>query len=507
MKKLIGYSILAFLLVVLFTGCASRKITHSEYSRYFQPKREFRGAWIQTVFQDEYAQMTPKEMRQDFIRKLNRLEQLNINALLFQVRPEADAWYPSDLEPWSRFLTGKQGVAPSPEWDPMAFLIKECHKRGIEFHAWINPYRAFTQPIEFLANKHIYYAHPNWFVQYGKLLIFNPGIPECRRYINRVVQDIVSRYDVDAIHMDDYFYPYPNGTPFPDDDTFLKYGIPKGYTAETKNDWRRENVNLLIKELKQTISAIKPWVRLGISPFGIYRNKKNDPDGSETSGLQNYDDLYADVLLWSQKGWADYVLPQLYWEIGHKTADYKALLPWWANHANNRHLYIGQHVGRTMKFGQLHEKLSSQRSYKSINGHCFWPANELFWNNGHVADSLSIRYQKYKALIPAYTFMHHKAPKKVKNLHIEYNRNGIFLHWNAKQDAHNPKLAYKFVVYRFAPKEKIDLNNTSAIIAITPNQFYLIPYEGKKTMYTYVVTALDRYNNESKPSRKIKFKL
>ena len=266
------------------------------------PKREFRGAWIQTVFQSEYANMTSKEMKADFIRKLDLLQTCGINAIIFQVRPEADAWYLSEIEPWSRFCTGKQGVAPDPLFDPMAFLIKECHRRNMEFHAWLNPFRAGTSGTSTLAETHVYHEHPEWFVTYNKQLLFDPGIPACREYICRIVEDIVSRYDVDAIHMDDYFYPYPvNGMPFPDDNSFRTYG--KGYKPEERDDWRRENVNKLIRELKHTIVKTKEWVRFGISPFGIYRNKKSTPDGSgsNTNGLQNYDNLYADVTLWVKK--------------------------------------------------------------------------------------------------------------------------------------------------------------------------------------------------------------
>ena len=252
--------------------------------------------------------MTPAQMRKDFIRKLNTLQACGINAIIFQVRPEADAFYQSDIEPWSRFFTGEQGRAPEGNFDPMAFLIEECHKRNMEFHAWLNPYRASTAGNTRFAASHIYHRHPEWFVTYNKQILFDPGLPECRQFICRVVKDIVSRYDVDAIHMDDYFYPYPaGGAPFPDERSFRKYGVPKGYTEATKGNWRRQNVNTLISELRRTILLTKPWVRFGISPFGIYRNKKSTPDGSgsNTNGLQNYDDLYADVLHWVKQGWID----------------------------------------------------------------------------------------------------------------------------------------------------------------------------------------------------------
>ena len=232
--------------------------------------------------------MTPAQMRKDFIRKLNYLQKCGINAIIFQVRPEADAFYKSDIEPWSRFYTGRQGLAPAGDFDVTAFLIEECHKRNMEFHAWLNPYRASTAGNTRFADSHIYNKHPEWFVTYNKQILFDPGLPESRQFICRVVRDIVSRYDIDAIHMDDYFYPYPvAGMPFPDDKSFQKYGLNKRYKVSQRAEWRRENVNKLIREIKRTILLSKPWVRFGISPFGIYRNKKSTPDGSGNNNLRD----------------------------------------------------------------------------------------------------------------------------------------------------------------------------------------------------------------------------
>lgn len=261
----------------------------------------------------------------------------------------------------------------------------------MELHAWLNPYRVGTNADEPLAASHIYHKHPEWFVQYGRQLYFDPGLPECRRFIGRVVDDIVSRYDVDAIHMDDYFYPYPiAGSEFPDENSYARYG-----NGMDRGDWRRENVNALIKELHEIIKSRKPWVRFGISPFGIYRNQKSDPDGSATNGLQNYDQLYADVLLWTRNGWVDYMLPQLYWEIGHQAACVETLIYWWNNHANGRHLYIGQDVARTMNatdvnpiYTQLNHKMQLSRYLDHVGGNCFWPGYSLLENYKGIADDL-----------------------------------------------------------------------------------------------------------------------
>lgn len=473
-------------------------------------KREFRGAWIQTAFQGEYKEMTPEQMKKDFRRKLDELQSAGINAIIFQVRPEADAFYPSQIEPWSRFCTGVQGKAPAEGFDPMGFLIAECHQRNMEFHAWLNPYRASTAGQTAFADSHIYHRHPEWFVTYNKQILFDPGLPDSRAFICKVVRDIVSRYDVDAIHMDDYFYPYPvAGVPFPDDKSFAKYGRPKGYTEARRGDWRRENVNTLVRELKRTILLTKPWVRFGISPFGIYRNKKSTPDGSgsRTNGLQNYDDLYADILRWVREGWIDYTMPQIYWEIGHPAADYITLIKWWDQAAGESHLYIGQDVARTMKAGQLTRKMRYARTLPHIEGNCFWPANEILWNNKGVADSLRRHYHRYPALIPAYTHLHSRPPGEVSKLKAEWTPDGYILHWKAKQSARNPELASYFVVYRFDPDEPVDLDNPAKIVAISRETAYRLPYDRGRRKYRYVVTAVDRFHNESVKGKSKKVKL
>ncbi|MCD8194543.1 MAG: family 10 glycosylhydrolase, partial [Tannerellaceae bacterium] len=494
------YHLLSVVLIVLITACSTKKELVLQ-DQPVSPKREFRGAWIQTAFQEEYKNMSVKELKADFIRKLDYLQKCGINAIIFQVRPEADAFYRSDIEPWSRFYTGRQGKAPEGDFDVMEFLIAACHERNMEFHAWLNPYRASTSGSTVFADSHIYHKNPDWFVIYNKQVLFDPGLPESRQFICRVVRDIVSRYDIDAIHMDDYFYPYPvAGLPFPDDYSFKKYGLSRGYTEAQRGEWRRENVNTLISELKRTILLAKPWVRFGISPFGIYRNKKSTPDGSgsNTNGLQNYDDLYADVTHWVKQGWIDYNIPQIYWEIGHTAADYTTLIKWWDQHTYGGHMYIGQDVARTMKAGQLTEKMGYERNLPHLMGNCFWPANEILWNNGGIADSLKRNYHRYPALIPAYTHMHDRAPAEVSGLKTEWTADGYILHWKARQSTTNPELASYFVIYCFDTNEPIDLTNTRKIVAITRETQYVLPYEKGKRKYRYVVTAVDRFHNENK---------
>jgi len=482
------------------------------------PKREFRGAWIHVIGQSQYQTMSPGEMKRYFINILDNLQAMHINAVIFQVRPAADAFYYSDIEPWSRYLTGTQGKAPEGNFDPMAFVLEEAHKRGMEFHAWLNPYRVTASDNDVLCDTHLYYQHPERFVKYGKQLFFDPGLPENRDWICKVVRDIVSRYDVDAIHMDDYFYPYPiAGEKFADDNSFRRYGLNHGYTAGQIGDWRRNNVDRLIEQIKHTIVLTKPWVRFGISPFGIYRNKKNTPDGSgsDTNGLQNYDELYADILLWMHKGWIDYCIPQIYWEIEHPSADYETLIHWWSKQRRNCQLYIGQDVERTMKFAdpqfpernQLPRKIQLERTLPGIEGNCWWPGYSLVRNSKGVADSLKYHYQAYPALIPAYTHLHKKAPKDVKSLKAEWMPTGYYLHWQRNGDPKNPEKAQYYVIYRFNKGEKTQLNDPSKIVAITKDIAFFLPYEKGTVKYKYVVTSVDRFHNETKKGKSKEVKL
>lgn len=470
------------------------------------PKREFRGAWIQCV-NGQFQGMPTAQMQQTLIQQLDNLQKAGINAIIFQVRAEGDALYRSSYEPWSRFLTGVQGKAPSPMWDPLQFMIDECHKRGMELHAWINPYRSKTKGTGALSPAHPANRYLELIVNYNGQLYFDPGYPESRKYICKIIRDIVSRYDVDAIHMDDYFYPYPNpGEKFPDDISFAAYG--RGFRS--RDDWRRDNVNVLIKEIHETVRACKPWVKFGVSPFGIYRNKKSDPNGSDTKGLQNYDDLYADVLLWVNNGWVDYNIPQIYWEIGHPAADYDTLIRWWAKNSVARPLFIGQDVMRTVQKAdvknpnqhQMPAKYQLQRSLPTVQGSCQWYAAAVVNNPGKYRDLLVQEYHRYPALVPTSPFMDNEAPGKVRKLKPVWTADGYILFWTAPKAKDEMDEAVQYVVYRFNKDEKVNISDPSHIVKITRDTFYKLPYEDGKTKYQYVVTALDRLHNESKVVKK-----
>jgi len=490
-------------LMILITSCGSSKTTlTSQFDS--APKREFRGAWIHTVGQSRYQKMNSSAMKYYITDMVQKLDEAGVNVIVFQIRPEADAFYKSNLEPWSRFLTGEQGKAPDdPNFDPLKFIIEECHKRGIELHAWLNPYRVKANINNELAPEHLYWRHPERFVQYGNQLFFDPGLPENRSFICQVVQDIVSRYDVDAIHMDDYFYPYPiAGEAFPDDKSFSMHADAQGFTNSQRDDWRRNNVNLLIQQIKLTIAGTKPWVRFGVSPFGIYRNKRSDSQGSDTNGLQNYDDLYADIKLWVEKGWVDYNVPQLYWERGHAAADYTTLLHWWNDNNYKQHLYIGQALGRSLEKNEFEIKIQQTREMPYVHGNCYWIGYQILDNYKGITDKLKNDTHKTKALVPAYTHMHDGRPKRVSKLTDVFTEDMHFLMWEHDSDSNNPETAQKFVVYQFNDNEKVDIRKSEKIISITPDNFLVLPYEDGNTKYTYVITALDAFGNESKERKR-----
>ncbi len=359
---------------------------------------EMRAAWISTVYNIDWpskAGISVAQQKQEYITMLDKLQQIGINAVMVQVRSESDAIYPSAMVPWSKWLTGVQGQDPG--YDPLAFMIAETHKRGMQFHAWFNPFRANTSAAtDKLAAQHPAKLHPDWVVANNNLLIYNPGIPEVRQHVIASIMEVVQNYDIDGVHLDDYFYPYGKD-PFLDDATYATYN--QGQFAN-KGDWRRNNVNLFVKDLGQAIKQAKPNVSFGISPFGIWRNSKDDPTGSDTNGQSSYDNLYADVRTWIQNNWLDYVAPQLYWSIGYKPAAYEKLVDWWANETRGSavKLYIGQGAYRVgsnttdwASSDSLIKQLQLNQSYPEIKGSIYYSANTLLKNTAGVATSI----QKY----------------------------------------------------------------------------------------------------------------
>ena len=379
------------------------------------PPYEFRGVWIATVDNIDWpvkGMVDVDSQKVEFIRQLDMHKANGMNAVIVQVRPAADAFYPSPYEPWSQWLTGTQGQPPNPYYDPLQFMIDETHKRGMEFHAWCNPYRAdFKIGTSSIAPTHVTKIHPEWFLSYGNIKYFDPANKEVQKFVVTVIRDIVSRYDVDAVHMDDYFYPYRiAGKEFPDEQSYLNSG-----TRLSKDDWRRSNVDSIILALSKMIKEEKPWVKFGISPFSVWRNKDQDPEGSDSKASQtNYDDLYANILLWLQKGWIDYVAPQLYLEIGHDKIAYEKLLDWWSKHSYGKHLYIGLGIYRAGNNAawrdptQLPRQIEMLRQYPNVQGAIYFSSKSFNRNPNGWNDSLQNHYYNTPALIPPMEWL----PKK-----------------------------------------------------------------------------------------------
>ena len=474
-------------------------------------KREMRAAWIATVANIDWpskAAVGNTEMqKQEMIEILDSLQALHLNTIIFQIRPTADALYMSALEPWSCWLTGKQGQAPVPLYDPLQFVVEEAHKRALDVHVWLNPYRTTSVfSIKDIAPNHIYHQHPEWFIHYGDKYYFDPSLEETRSWLNKIVADIVTRYDIDAIHFDDYFYPYKvKGQEFPDEKRFLEN--PRGF--KNKDDWRRDNVNLIIQQLQHTIKSIKPWVEFGISPFGVWRNEANDSiRGSKTkAGVQNYDDLYADILLWLEKGWIDYVMPQLYWEIGKKAADYETLIKWWSKYSYQRNLYIGVFASQLGKGqpqsawqqpNEICRQLRMSRQTPRVDGISFYSAiGGLIPNKLGLCDSLQNDLFKNIALVPQNRNIPQQyaaIPDNVCYLTLPY----CHLQWDEVDDARY------YVVYAFDVNQRFyNTNDPSNILCVTTDTTLDLSNYDLPEETVFYITSINRYKAESEPSQPV----
>jgi uncharacterized lipoprotein YddW (UPF0748 family) len=472
------------------------------------PKREFRGVWIATVANIDWPSqpgLSPVTQMEEFRYILDEHQKTGINAVVVQVRPTTDALFRSEKELWSHWLTGKQGQAPNPPYDPLAFQVEEAHKRGMEFHAWFNPYRASHDTISAnLSKDHITRKKPEWFIQYGGKYYFKPGLPEVRQYIVEVIMDVVRRYDIDAVHFDDYFYPYPTKDPFPDDEDFAKYGT----SFTNKNDWRRYNVDEVIRVLSDSIKLEKPYVKFGISPFAIWRNQSQDPRGSDTKGgINNYDDLYADVRGWMEKGWIDYNVPQLYFHIGYPVADYAKMLEWWAKNSFGKHNYIGQgtyKVNNEPRNKQWYDPLESgrqlrlNRATEGVHGSVYFSSKSVMNNPLGVQDSLRQHFYKNLALVPTMPWLDSIAPNAPTQVKVINTTDGVSLRWEAPSAAPDGNFARYYVVYRVLKGQMINPENPAHLLAIHNGSTTYTDNSAKAgERYTYAVTAVDRLHNES----------
>jgi uncharacterized lipoprotein YddW (UPF0748 family) len=474
-----------------------------------EPKREFRGVWIATVTNIDWPSNnhgSSSAQIKELTDILDQHEQTGINAVMFQVRPAADALYAKSREPWSQWLTGVQGQAPDPLYDPLEIAINEAHKRGIELHAWMNPYRATFSPSSSVSPKSIVNQKPEWFFTYGGQKIFNPGLPEVREYIVKVVLDVVDNYDVDGIHMDDYFYPYPiHGQKINDSAAYQLYG--KDFT--NIDDWRRNNVDLMIKMLSDSIHKHKSWVKFGISPIGIWKNRSQDPRGSETNGISTYSELYADTRKWMKEGWLDYINPQIYWNLGYRLAAFEKVVDWWSDNTYDRHLYVGQGPYRMLETSassvafrnpnQLPDQLKYIRRNDRVQGSVFFSSKSIQKNPYGFTDSLKQNYYKYPALPPPMLWLDSVPPNAPRALTVKVKPKAAILSWQTPLLARDKEPVYGYVIYRFYQGDRINLDDPKYILDIeynTDTTFTDKTIEEDKT-YQYVVTAIDRLKNES----------
>ena len=476
----------------------------------YDGKHEWRAVWIATVGNMDWPSsknLSTEAQKAEIIAYLDLFKQLNFNAIVFQIRPTADAFYASSLEPWSLYLTGKQGLAPEPFYDPLRFVLEESHKRGMEVHAWLNPYRV-TQDNANLSETdpaHIFNRHPEWFVKQGRKTYFDPALPETRNFICQVVADILRRYDVDGIHMDDYFYP---GVEFNDEASFAKYS--RGYTAEQKGDWRRDNVDLVIQQLRDTVKAIKPFVKFGISPYAVWRNLRDDPRGSDSQSYNytNYDHLYADVLKWMEEGWIDYMLPQFYFHIGYPRADFITLADWWRDNRAQTVMYAG--LG-TFKLNaeakdpewrsadEILKQIDYIRSQNDYDGLCYFNAHNFKVNLLGINEAVAQR-QAHPALVPALPGFSTLPPLAPQEVRAVLQKDGIALYWEKSSLLAQAPEAMYWAVYRFPKGSKPDFSQGSAIIWMGGENHCFCPVDAPKD-YDYYLTALDRLFNESLPAK------
>jgi len=475
------------------------------------PKHEFRGVWIATVVNIDWPKTATdgvEKEKADYLEILETYKKLNYNAVIVQVRSVGDALYPSELAPWSRFLTGKEGQAPNPYYDVLAWMIEEAHKRGFEFHAWLNPYRAtFDLNKQQLSPNHDIFKHPEWMIEYGGKIYYDPALPEVQEHLTKVVKEVVDKYDIDAIHFDDYFYPYTvPGKTFNDTASYKKYG-----GGLSLGDWRRANVSNFVHTISTMIKTSKPWVQFGISPFGVWRNKSVDPKGSETQSTANYDDLYADPILWMDQKWIDYIAPQLYWSMNNPRASYSKLVKWWSENSNNTAIYIGHASYKIRGDGdkswnfatEIPNQVDFARSFKNVGGSAYFSSKWFMDKNFDVVRLLAENQYKYPALPAAVPNLKHIVIDipVVNEFQKDSTNKYVF---NIKSPL-NTQVRY-MVIYGGENVSNVDINDPSKIVdKIAVNQYdgtivFSIPAEKMKQYKACAVTFIDYFANESTPT-------
>ncbi|MGB5435745.1 MAG: family 10 glycosylhydrolase, partial [Maribacter sp.] len=469
------------------------------------PKTEFRGVWVATVVNIDWPKNgndAIEKQKADYLEILDFYKALNFNAAIVQIRTAGDAFYDSEFAPWSRFLTGKEGRAPNTEQNLLQWMIHETHNRGMEFHAWLNPYRAtFDLKTEILNPTHDFNLHPEWMLKYGTKYYYDPGLPEVRERMVSVIDEIVSNYDVDAIHYDDYFYPYTiKDEVIKDSLTYSYYHLPN----QTIEDWRRSNMDSLIKNGHETIKARKPWVQFGVSPFGVWKNKSTDPRGSDTrAGQTTFENLYADPLLWMEKGWLDYLVPQIYWSMDLPVASHRTIVDWWADHSTNTNLYIGNGPYKIRNNSdkawedkkELPNQLTYARKNEAVHGNVFFSAKSLMTDKADIVKQLKKKYYKWQSLSPMAPKAQMSSLPDFKLKSLLQKNDSIALNFNDLND------------YRFAtiyasgkkPKQQYRIKDLIAKIPIHKDSSVLLPSETINKRKHIALILIDKYRRESEP--------
>jgi uncharacterized lipoprotein YddW (UPF0748 family) len=462
-------------------------------------EREFRGVWVATVANIDWPSepgLSADKQKEEFIAILEQSAKLRLNAIILQVRPACDALYRSDFEPWSEYLSGTLGKAPEPAYDPLQFAIDESHKRGMELHAWINPYRAgFASSKAVNSTNHISKTHPELVVKYGKHLWLEPSKEEVQSYVMQVIMDIVKRYDIDGLHMDDYFYPYPEKNDkgdeieFPDDDGFLAYVGAGGFS--TRDDWRRENVNTLIEGCYKAIKAEKPWVKFGVSPFGIWQ--PGFP--ASISGMNSFQEIYCDSLKWLTNGWMDYIAPQLYWKIEAPKQSYPTLLKWWsAQNTRGRHIWPGNFTSRVDGQWTADEIINqikvTREQLGDDAGNIHFSMAPLSQNRGGITDDLAKNVYTKAAAVPASPWLGGHAPGK-PTVSLERQDKDLKIHWEAPASEK---------VWQWVLQKRVAGEWTTEILPADKTALTLKTSGDGKLPDVVAVVALNRYGVASSPA-------
>lgn len=481
--------------------------TQTRETNFFEGKREMRGIWVSTINNIDWPSepgLPAEQLKSEACKILDRVKQMGLNTIFLQVRPSSDVIYQSAIEPWTVYLTGKDKLNVGGGFDPLLFWVTEAHKRGLELHAWINPFRVTPKANYDCAPWHLSNTHPEWLITYAGKKFLDPGIPQARKYLLSVTSDILNHYDIDGIHFDDYFYPYPvKNEVFADSLSFAKYN-PEHLTL---HDWRRSNVDAVIESVGKQIHQTKPWVAFGVSPFGVWRNKADDKTGSDTrAGVTNYDVLYADVLKWIDKKWIDYIVPQIYWESGHPAANFDVLTDWWAKRPHNDvHIFVG-HAAFKINTGQkswanaleMPTQIEKVRASAGLDGSVFFSYRQFNRDLLGLDKAMAERLYRNRALSPLILNTHSDdiEVKKIK-------RRSNTIYWQVDEE-HQHEVRF-YAIYRYQKGDNFDADRSNFLLDIIDKpQFSLRKNNGEETSkFVYRIAVIDLYRHEHSLSPKI----